>query len=668
MTKTSLVLTGLLLFFVQTVSEENCTDILDTCKTHLGSILNSITTDKSSFYTRGCQSRRHRDNECNILYHNFWACMGSKLSKCGDTKFFRELQLFETDYMNRCAQGMCEIKIDKCFCLIDPFDKRNESNAMLAVSRRCKEQKVVKDCLNKIEDCDHSTTKLRPITHYKLLKQLCTTECHASFLCVSDLLNAVMSSVNASGDTENVCRHFRTLFQCFSANTKACSTNHSENWLRIERNFEAVCSAFTLWPKSSNCSSLKTCVGKKDFAARILFLDEVTSRETIDMNIEYIIAYVNNPGWWCSLLIHAQTCLKTDDCHLNASEGQQASAFNDTLELCEGTDDRHSCPAYRYLCNPSLKSDAQFAAKTRQSIQFVQCHVIQSVETTCISFEEIKTCANDILLRNVCENSSELSSELRNLQESYTDPCSKDNLCAVELVKCACTADLLDTDNMCKTMDTYKNCAGKIKGCDKATTVWQPLSVTFKTAEGACTTECPSSFTCWMDAQDQVDYLFPRLYSAVETMKSHTCRSLVERFQCLSRNTSSCSDSLSHKWQQVVKSYETVCTVFEQTPTKTWSCPSVRTCVDETKLVPGVSLGDLKTLVSVSLSAADIGVAILTPSTWCRILINATECMVQEAEACLLTTIKENLAAANATVRNLCKEKFADKVSLSPLT
>ncbi|XP_025086874.1 uncharacterized protein LOC112559728 isoform X2 [Pomacea canaliculata] len=530
-----------------------------------------------------------------------------------------------------------------------------------------KEVKLVQDCLKKIEDCNHSTDMMRAITRYKVIKELCKTECPASFICFSDVLNARDSNPYAVDGY--VCRYYRTLFQCLSANTKACSTNHSENWLRIERSFQAVCSAFILWPKSSNCSSFKTCVGKKDFTAGVLFQDDVTREETFD-NEKYvnIVVNINNPGWWCTLLIHVQTCLKADDCHLNASDGQQASAFNVTLELCEGTDNRHSCSGFLHACNPSLKSDAQFGVRTRQSIQLVQCHVIQSVETTCTSFEEMETCANNILLTYVCDDDPEFISELRNLQESYTDPCSKDNLCAVEFVKCACTADLLDADNMCKTMDSYKNCAGKIKGCDKATTVWQSLSVTFKMAAGACTTECPSAFTCWMDAQDQVDYLFARLYSAVETMTNDTCRSLVPRFQCLSQSTSSCRDSLSHKWQQVVKSYEAVCKVFEQNTTKTWSCPSVRTCVDKAQLVPGVSLGDLETLVSVSLSADDVGAAILTPSTWCRVLIHATECLAQEAEVCLLTTIQENLAAANATVRNLCKEKLAAMSSLSPIT
>ncbi|XP_025086875.1 uncharacterized protein LOC112559729 isoform X1 [Pomacea canaliculata] len=358
---------------------------------------------------------------------------------------------------------------------------------------------------------------------------------------------------------------------------------------------------------------------------------------------------------------------KADFCFLNSTQRKQAAALKTTLdELCEDTDAGHNCSMLLHSCNSSLKSDVHFGVRIRQSIRLVQCHVIESLENTCTSFQNLSTCVNNTLFIKLCEDDHETRSELMSLKESYTDPCSKDNLCAVELVKCACTADLLDADNMCKNINTYRDCAGAINYCDKDTKEWQSLSITFKMTEGACLTECPGAFSCWMDAQEQGDYLFERLYSAVEELTSHSCRILVPRFQCLSRNTSSCSDSLSHKWQRVVKSYEAVCTVFEQNTTKTSSCPNVRTCVYKAQLVQGVSLGDLETLVSVSLSAAEVGAAILTPSTWCRILIHATECLAQEAEACLLTTIKENLAAANATVRNLCKEQVSKFCQAKP--
>ncbi|XP_025085299.1 uncharacterized protein LOC112558826 [Pomacea canaliculata] len=203
-----------------------------------------------------------------------------------------------------------------------------------------------------------------------------------------------------------------------------------------------------------------------------------------------------------------------------------------------GTDARQNCTLLLHTCNPSLKPDAQFGVRTRQSIQLVQCHVIQSVETTCSSFKKLQSCVNNTLLPNYCEDDPVISSQISNLRQSYSDPCSTDTMCAIELVKCACTADILNSASMCKSIDIYKNCAGKIKDCDKSTQVWQSLSITFKMSEGACNTECPSAFTCWMYAEDQVDFLFARLHSSVEISKSQTCRSLATRFQCLLKNTS----------------------------------------------------------------------------------------------------------------------------------
>lgn len=151
------------------------------------------------------------------------------------------VNLYDAGTMNA---NMCEIKIMKCVCLIDDIYYRNESNAMLEARKICKEGKLIQDCINKIEDCNHSTTLLTFITYYEIMKEHCKTGCHASLMCSFDLQNTLGSSSNPYDVNGNVCRYFRTLFQCFSANTKACDVNRSENWLRIERSFEALCSDY----------------------------------------------------------------------------------------------------------------------------------------------------------------------------------------------------------------------------------------------------------------------------------------------------------------------------------------------------------------------------------------------------------------------------------------
>lgn len=76
-----------------------------------------------------------------------------------------------------------------------------------------------------------------------------------------------------------------------------------ERHIQISENISTFCCylAFTQWPKSSNCSSLKTCLGKKDFTAAILFQDNGTRKEIISIaNILKLAANINNQGWWCS--------------------------------------------------------------------------------------------------------------------------------------------------------------------------------------------------------------------------------------------------------------------------------------------------------------------------------------------------------------------------------
>ncbi|XP_025087194.1 uncharacterized protein LOC112559916 [Pomacea canaliculata] len=438
-------------------------------------------------------------------------------------------------------------------------------------------------------------------------------------------------------DHNNECNSYNSFFNCVTQTAPSCvGDNETASELqRVRGNYDLECSQERLcYLEVWNCNCLT--------------------------NIS--IPRVNSSSYFANACKNRklfQDCIdKIEGCNYFDIMKNAVGEIIFLKSICQTeTDPGQNCSILLRVCNLSLKSYAHFGVRIHQSIQLVQCHVIESVETTCSSFENLKTCANNTLLTKSCEEDPVISSELSKLQQSSADICSQDTLCALELVKCACSSEMLNAGSMCQSMNSYKDCTGQIGGCNKDTTVWQSLSVTFKMMDGACKTECPGAFACWMDAQDQVDYLFARLYSSVHTLTSPTCGILRPRFQCLSRNTSSCSDSLSSKWQRVEKSFEAVCTVFEQNTTKTWSCPSVRTCVDEAQLVPGVSLGDLKTLVSVSLSAADIGAAILTPSTWCRILIHATECIEQEVDACSLTTaiIDNNFAAANATVRRLCK-------------
>ncbi|XP_025086870.1 uncharacterized protein LOC112559726 isoform X2 [Pomacea canaliculata] len=565
------------------------------------------------------------------------------------------------------ARGRCDTKIKQCFCITDT--ERVKPLTSQSITKTCKNIDSLRDCFNLIKQCGHSTEMQEAIGFIYLFTTVCKLECPGTFQCFTDYAELLSSSSDISdfsANYEKICRD-TTFFQCLSENTKACSSSLSNKWQQVDRSLQTLCSApVKMWDDFSNCSSLQRC-SYDAVVTKNIIAEDINDESVILANPAAVMDAFVNPGWWCSYLTHAAGCviLEADKCSLNATEKEQAVTLKATLDgLCEDTDARQNCTLLLHACNSSLKSDAQFGVQTRQSIQLVQCHVIQSVETTCSSFEKLQSCVNNTLLPNYCEDDPVISSQISNLRQSYSDPCSKDTMCAIELVKCACTADILHSASMCKSIDIYKNCAGKIKDCDKSTQVWQSLSITFKMSEGACKTECPSAFTCWMYAEDQVDFLFGRLHSAVEIFKSQTCRSLATQFQCLVKNTSSCSSSLSLQWQRVEKSYEAVCSIFQPNTTNTSSCASLRTCVYKAQLVSEVSLDDLKSMGVVLIHAADVGEAILDPRTWCRVLIHTMECMEQEADNCLLTTaMKAKVAAANATVRGLCKAKAKERLS-----